>query len=129
MADSSAQDKKLPASQRKIDKARGDGQVARSRDLGHFAALTAGVALLAGLAPEICAWLERLLAQSLRFDATLVAQPMVVGERVWSLTVQMLLVLLPLFATMVLVAIGGSVLAGGWNFTVKPLVPKFSKVN
>ena len=129
MADSSAQDKKLPASQRKIDKARGDGQVARSRDLGHFAALTAGVALLAGLAPEICAWLERLLAQSLRFDATLVAQPMVVGERVWSLTVQMLLVLLPLFATMVLVAIGGSVLAGGWNFTLKPLMPKFSKVN
>ncbi|HLL13246.1 MAG TPA: EscU/YscU/HrcU family type III secretion system export apparatus switch protein, partial [Rubrivivax sp.] len=69
MADSSAQDRNLPASQRKIEKARDDGQVARSRDLGHFAALTAGVALLAFLAPEVCAWLGRLLTQSLRFDA------------------------------------------------------------
>lgn len=129
MADSSAQDRKLPATPRKIEKARGDGQVARSRDLGHFAALTAGVALLAGLAPEICAWLGRLLAQSLRFDATLVGQPLVSGARVWSLSLQMLLVLLPLFAALVAVAVGGGVLAGGWNFTLKALAPKFSKVN
>jgi flagellar biosynthetic protein FlhB len=129
MADSSAQDRNLPASQRKIEKARDDGQVARSRDLGHFAALTAGVALLAFLAPEVCAWLGRLLTQSLRFDAALVAQPLASGERVWALSVQMLLVLLPLFATLVLVAVGGGVLAGGWNFTLKPLAPKFSKVN
>ena len=33
------QDKNLPASQRKLDKAARDGQVARSRDLGHFAAI------------------------------------------------------------------------------------------
>ena len=129
MADSSAQDRNLPASQRKIDKARSDGQVARSRDLGHFGALTAGVALLAFMAPEVCAWLGRLLAQSLRFDATLVAQPMASGERLWSLSLQMLAVLMPLFATLVAVAVGGGLLAGGWNFTLKPLVPKFSKIN
>lgn len=129
MSDSSAQDRKLPASERKIEKARGDGQVARSRDLGHFAALTAGVALLAFLAPDVCAWLGRLLAESLRFDAALVSQPLAVGERTWSLSLQMLLVLLPLFATLIAVAVGGGVLAGGWNFTLKPLAPKFSKVN
>ena len=42
MADTSAQDKNLPASQRKLDKARAEGQVARSRDLGHFAAIASG---------------------------------------------------------------------------------------
>ena len=36
MADA-AQDRQLPATQRRIEKARRDGQVARSRDLGHFA--------------------------------------------------------------------------------------------
>ena len=46
MADTSAQDKNLPASQRKLDKARAEGQVARSRDLGHFAAIAGG-----GVAP------------------------------------------------------------------------------
>ncbi|MDE1950374.1 MAG: EscU/YscU/HrcU family type III secretion system export apparatus switch protein, partial [Burkholderiales bacterium] len=45
MADDS-QDRHLPASARKIEKARGEGQVARSRDLGHLAALGAGGALL-----------------------------------------------------------------------------------
>ena len=39
MADSSAQDRNLPASQRKLQKAREEGQLPRSRDLGHFAAL------------------------------------------------------------------------------------------
>jgi flagellar biosynthesis protein FlhB len=40
MADS--QDKRLPATGRKIGKARQDGQVARSRDLGHLVAFGAG---------------------------------------------------------------------------------------
>ena len=53
MADSNAQDKNLPASQRKLDKARAEGQVARSRDLGHFAAIAAGGAVLVALAPWI----------------------------------------------------------------------------
>ncbi len=130
MADSSsAQDRQLPATDRKIEKARGEGQVARSRDLGHFAALTAGVALLAGLAPEASAWLGRLLAQALHFDATLLAQPQLTGDKVWSVSLQMLLVLLPLFATLIAVALGGGVLAGGWNFTLKPLAPNFDKLN
>ena len=38
-----AQDRHLPASARKIQKAREDGQVARSRDLGHFGAIAAGL--------------------------------------------------------------------------------------
>ena len=44
----SAQDRTLPATARKISKAREEGQVARSRDLGHFAALmAASLALVA----------------------------------------------------------------------------------
>ena len=49
MADQNAQDRNLPASQRKLEKARDEGQVARSRDLGHFAAIAAGGAVLVAL--------------------------------------------------------------------------------
>ena len=38
------QDKNLPASYRRIAKAREDGQVARSRDLAHLLPMAAGVA-------------------------------------------------------------------------------------
>ena len=129
MADNSAQDRKLPASQRKIARARADGQVARSRDLGHFGAVTAGVALLAFMAPQGAGWLGRLLAESLRFDAALMQQPQAVADKVWPLALQMLALLLPLFGTLRAVGIGAALLAGGWNFTLKPLTPDFGKVN
>jgi hypothetical protein len=68
MASSSAQDKNLPASPRKLEKARAEGQVARSRDLGHFAAVAGGGAALVVAAPRVSDWLRESLARSLRFD-------------------------------------------------------------
>ncbi len=68
MASSSAQDKNLPASPRKLEKARAEGQVARSRDLGHFAAIAGGGAALVVAAPRVSDWLRESLARSLRFD-------------------------------------------------------------
>lgn len=128
MADSS-QDRKLPASHRKIQKAREDGQVARSRDLGHFGAIGAGVALVAAVAPLATASAGELLAAGLRFDAALLAQPLLMLERLGLLGTKMLLMLLPLFGVMLLVAVASGVLSGGWNFTWKPLAPDFSKIN
>ncbi|MCY7316762.1 MAG: flagellar biosynthesis protein FlhB [Rubrivivax sp.] len=129
MADSSAQDKHLPASERKIAKAREDGQVARSRDLGHLGVLGAGVALMALLAPAISGTAGQLLASGLRFDAASVADPASMGQHLGALGVQMLVLLAPLFAVVVAVTLASSVLCGGWNFTLKPLSPKFEKID
>ena len=128
MADS-PQDRNLPASQRKIDKARADGQVARSRDLGHLGAIGAGVALLAFFAPGFADATARLLRDGLRFDATLLAQPSAMVQRLGELGAEMLLLLAPMFVAVVLVAVASGVLAGGWNFTLKPLAPDFSKID
>ena len=128
MADS-AQDRKLPASKRKIDKARSEGQVARSRDLGHFGAITAGVAVLAMLAPELSDWLARLLADGLRFDHALVSRPEAMAERLLVLALKMMTVLLPLFGAMLAVALAAGVLSGGWNFTLQALQPNFGKLD
>jgi flagellar biosynthesis protein FlhB len=128
MADD-AQDRRLPASARKIQKARTEGQVARSRDLGHLAALGTGTALIIGTAPWWFGWLGELLAGGLRFDAAALAQPASMSERLGSSTLQMLWVVLPLGAAIAAVAVGSGVLAGGWNFTLKPLEPSFDKFN
>lgn len=128
MADS-AQDRQLPASERKLDKARKDGQVARSRDLGHFAVLAGLVAALAALAPQLSAWLQTLVGRALRFDAAAVADPQAMLDQLAHHGGQMLLVLLPLFGAVLVVALAAGVLAGGWNFTLKPISPKFDKFN
>ena len=71
MADT--QDRNLPATARRRENAREEGQVARSRDLGHFVAIAVGGALLVALAPHLADWLQGLLAEGLRFDARLLA--------------------------------------------------------
>jgi flagellar biosynthesis protein FlhB len=128
MADD-AQDRHLPASERKIQKARTEGQVARSRDLGHLAALGAGLALLVAFAQPLTAWMGQLLNDGLSFDATTLAQPAAMTERLAHSATQMLVAVLPLGAAIAAVAVLASVLAGGWNFTLTPLQPKFDKFN
>ena len=124
-----AQDRKLPATQRRIEKARGEGQVARSRDLGHLGALGAGVGLLAVFAPDVTAWLNRLVADALRFDAAQLAHAGTMVERLSASSQHALALLLPLFALVVVVALAGGTPAGGWNLTWEPLQPKFEKLN
>lgn len=129
MADDNGSDRNLPASQRKLEKAREEGQVARSRDLGHFAAIAAGGAILVVMAPRLTAWLQMLLADALRFDHASSTNPDLMAQRLGSFGVKLLWVVIPMGIVMTLVAIAGSVLIGGWNWTLKPLMPKFEKLN
>ena len=129
MSESNAQDRNLPASQRKLQKAREEGQVARSRDMSHFGAMAAGGAVLVAAAPQATGWLKQLLAEALRFDRATSMQPEAMLERLAALTVSLLWIVIPLGALMALVAVAGSVLIGGWNWTLKPLAPKFGKLN
>ena len=127
MAD--AQDRNLPASQKKIRKARADGQVARSRDLAHLAVVGAGGALLVVLMPRLGDWLQRILTTGLRFDAQMLAQPDMLTQRLADLSWAWMLVLLPLGGASAALALAAALAAGGWNFTLKPLAPDFSKLD
>jgi flagellar biosynthetic protein FlhB len=125
----SAQDRTLPATPRRIEKAREEGQVARSRDLAHLAVLGSGIALIAAFAPQLTAWLQELLARGLRFDARAIASPSGMGDRLAELSVPMLMALLPIGAVTALVALVSTVLSGGWNFSWKPLEPTYEKID
>jgi flagellar biosynthetic protein FlhB len=129
MADQDAQDRTLPASARKLQKAREQGQVPRSRDLGHFAAIAVGGAVVVAAMPWATGWLKVRLAQALQFDARSVARPEAMLERLAELTASMMWMVLPLGVLMTLVAVGVSAASGGWNFTLKPLQPKFSMLD
>ena len=125
----SAQDKHLPASQRKIEKAREDGQVARSRDLGHFGAVAGGGALLVVLAPAATGWLRELVTQGLTFNNAQLAGTAPMGEHLGEATLRMMALVLPLGLVLAAVALAAGVLSGGWNWTLKPIAPKFDKFN
>lgn len=127
MAD--AQDRNLPASERKIRKAREDGQVARSRDLAHLAMVGGGGAILVAFAPALAGWMQKILARGLRFDAKLLSQPDALTNRLGELAAGWLMVLLVIGAVGIGLALVSGIAAGGWNFTLKPLAPNFGKLN
>jgi flagellar biosynthesis protein FlhB len=125
----SSQDRNLPASQRKLKKAREDGQVVRSRDLGHFAAIAACGALLVTAAPLMAEWLQQTLMAGLHFDRSVIADPAQMGERLQAMTIRLLWVVLPFGGVMMAAALAGSIAIGGWNWTLEPLMPQFGKLN
>lgn len=129
MADQSSEDRNLPASQRKIAKAREEGNIARSQDLGHFAAIAAGGAVLVALAPQGVAWMRLILIEGLSFNLSSVQQTAFMGERLTALALKLLLVIIPLGVLMSVVALGANMAIGGWNFSTKALTPKFDKFN
>lgn len=129
MAQQDSQDRTHPASQRKLEKARKDGNVARSQDFGHFAAVAAGGASLVVMAPQITGWLKDALAGALRFNLQSLSSPQFMLERLAELTLKLLWVVLPLGLLMVAVGVLGSFLIGGWNFSLQAVAPKASKLN
>lgn len=129
MAEPSSQDRNLPASERKLRKARADGQVARSRDFGHFAAIAVCGALLVSAAPLLGDWLKQTLMQGLHFDRAAILNTGYMGERLFELTIRLMWVVVPFGLVMMATALGGSLVIGGWNWTLKPLMPNFGKLN
>ena len=129
MADTNSNDRNLPASQRKLDKAREEGQVPRSRDLGHFAAMAAGGAVLMAMAPRASAWLKDLLMRGLQFDAAMVQNPALMGTRLGELSTGLLAVVVPFGLVMMAVAAAGGWALSGWTWTWKPLEPQFNRIN
>jgi flagellar biosynthetic protein FlhB len=127
MAD--AQDRNLPASQRKITKAREDGQVPRSRDLGHLAIVGLGALSLIALMPTLVPRARALFGGSLRFDARALAQADAMQQALAQAALHLLWLLAPMGALGLLAALTAGLLAGGWNLTFKPLQPKFGKLN
>lgn len=128
MADSS-QDRQLPATPRRLEKAREEGQVARSRDLGHFAAIGVTAGLIYSLAPLITERLTAAVAGGLRFDLSLLAGPRPMTERLVELSWSFAGFVIPFGIVMMLVALGSGVAGGGWLFSWQAVTPKFSKLD
>ncbi|QNP58937.1 EscU/YscU/HrcU family type III secretion system export apparatus switch protein [Paenacidovorax monticola] len=125
----SSQDKNLPATERKLQKAREDGQTARSRDLSHLAILGMGALTMLVLARPLMERLQFALGQQLSFNAAAVSAPHSMLTRLQDMVVVGLLASV-LFAVLTCgAAVVSAVAAGGWIFSLKPVAPQFNRLN
>ena len=125
----SSQDKSLPATARKLQKTRSEGQTSRSRDLSHLAVLGIGCAVVLAGGPTLLQHLRIEMRQQFTFDGATVLVPHVMLERLVSMMGLGILGVL-VFALCINVAtILLSLMSGGWVFSWTPIMPKFSKIN
>ena len=125
----SSQNRNLPATERKLQKARTDGQGARSRDLSHLAILGTGAAGMLVFAQPLFDQLLRAMGQQLVFDATTVHTPAYMLTRLQGMAFVGILASAAFAIMTSAAALISAVGAGGWIFSLKPITPQFNRLN
>ncbi len=114
---------------RKISQARSEGQVFRSQEVLSVGMLLIGVTVLGFGTPWGIERLQSLMSSILLASNTTELDSSSFQSLAMSLGTQVVLVLLPLMGTLMVAGILLNIVQSGWNFTFKPLIPKFSKIN
>jgi len=129
MAEDSELEKTEPASQKRLDEAREQGNVPRSRELATCSVLLVAGCALWMLGGRLTAQLGSLLTNSLSFERGQAFDMDLLVSRSASLLIDVLLAFAPVAGALMLVAVGAPMLIGGWNFSTKAFMPNFGKLN
>ena len=124
----SSQDKDLPATPRRLQKAREEGQVPRSRDLTHFIVLGGGLFGLSVLVPWGFERLRNGMRSGFSFDAEAARSVDVLTERLWLGVEDALLFFLPLGLGVALAVILSTLASGSFALSAKPMMPSLDKI-
>ncbi len=129
MSDESDAEKTEPASQKRIDDARKEGDVPRSRELATFTVLmTSGVGLWV-FGGSLVRQLSATLVSGLSLDREQIYNSDVLINRVATDIGSVLIACLPLAFAIMVVALASPLLIGGWLFSAKSFMPNFGKLN
>lgn len=127
--DSSDEEKTEDPTPRRIEKAREEGQVARSRELSTFMLLLGGVGGLWTMGALLYNQLSLVMEQAFLFDRGIAFDTARMLAHLWALGNEMLVALLPLFLLLTVLALVSPALLGGWLISAKSLQPQLSKLN
>ncbi|MDU3815651.1 MAG: flagellar biosynthesis protein FlhB [Pantoea sp.] len=113
----------------RLEKARKEGQIPRSRELTSLLMLVTGLMVLWMGGESMARQLAEMVASGFSFDHHLINDPGQIVRHISRLLGQAVSALLPMMAGLVLVAIASPMLLGGIVLSGKSLSPSFSKLN
>ncbi len=128
-SEASKEDRNLPASEQRLQKASDEGQVARSRDIGHSAIIGSFLLGTVWLGAALFDNTKNILRDGLSFGRQVLFDPALVLEHVSQLALRALTSVTPFLVLLACAAIIVSVIPGGFIFTLKPLMPDFKKIS
>lgn len=129
MAEESDDDRTEAPTPHRLEKAREEGQIPRSRELTSLLILLVGVGIIWLGGKGLAHGLANMLSSGLRFDYRMVNDPGLIPGQIILLIKQVVMALLPLIIGLVVVALIAPVMLGGVIFSARSLQPKLSKLN
>jgi flagellar biosynthetic protein FlhB len=127
--ESSKEDRHLEPSARKLAKAREEGKIVHSRDLGHFAVIAAALGVVVGLGPALAQGSLELLRHGLRFSRATAMDPHALPDALAGMAAVAATIAAPATAVVASVALAAAMLPGGVGTSTKPLAPQFSRLD
>ena len=129
MAEDSELERTEPASAKRLEKAREEGDVPRSRELAAVAVLFAtGLAIMI-MGDHLNQALKDSMRSGLQFDRSIAFDPLVLLTKISDVLYMLLVAFSPLALVLLFAAIASPVLVGGWVFSVNSLMPQFGRLN
>ena len=130
MADQdSTEEKTEEPTAKRMEKAREDGQVARSQELS-VAAMMIGVAIFMYLfGSALILQLSEVFKSGFIFDRKSIYADALLPSTFGHHAINSMSAILPIFVLAIIIAIGAAGFIGGYNFSLKATAPKASKIN
>ena len=126
--DSGAEREEEPTAKR-LEKAKEDGEVARSQELS-IAAMMIGIACFMYIfGGYLIVSLSQIFAAAFTFDRKAIFSDNLLPEAFGTQALQSMMVVSPIFLLAVFIALAAAGVLGGYIFSVKALAPKASKIN
>jgi flagellar biosynthetic protein FlhB len=129
MLDASDQERSLPASPRRLEQAREEGRVARSRELPGFLLAALGAAALWSAGDALLAAFGALVRSGLAFGAREAFDPAAALARLGDAAAAGLAVAAPFFAAAFALAAAAPVAVGGWTFSARAVTPDVARLD
>ncbi|MFI3222567.1 MAG: flagellar type III secretion system protein FlhB, partial [Methylococcaceae bacterium] len=129
MAEESDLEKTEEASTRRLEKAREEGDVPRSKELATFTVLIAAAMGLWFSGEAVIRQIKSMLANALYFNETNQADGAIISNTMLLDLFTLMLSLLPFIGLVMLSALLSPAFIGGWLFSSKAIMPNFGKLN
>jgi len=129
MAEDSDQEKTEQPTSKRLDEAQRQGQIARSRELNTFAMLIASAMLLLMLGESMGNRLVDLMRKQFQLRREVLFDPLSLLVYLKQALIDGALVIAPIVAVMVAVAIAAPLALGGWVFSWEAVAPKLGKLD
>lgn len=129
MAEESDLEKTEPASSRRLEKARSEGQVPRSREVGAFLVLIVSASAFWFVGPWMMQRTTAIVRRGLTFDASFFRDPQVMTLQFANLSIEALWSFAPLYFALIAATLAAPYFLGGSNLSINALMPDLGRLN